>query len=149
MDSARRAAGLTGAVTLAAAAMLHGAWAAGSPWPATHQDELADLVVGKRPMPGPVACAVVAGTLGVASAATAAAVLESPTRPGTSPARRLARVTAAGMLARGTAGLVAGALDLGTATPTFRRWDRRVYSPLCVGLAASVWLGLRPARDHR
>jgi hypothetical protein len=82
-------------------------------------------------MPGRVACASVAVALAVS--ATAGAV------PGVWP-RRITSVTAAALLARGVGGLAADFLQLGHPTERFRRWDMRLYSPLCLALGAGAAL---------
>jgi len=134
--------GSTAAVALACAAAVHASWAAGSTWPRTTSDELADLVVGRRPMPGPVACSVVAAALGTASVATARA--STTTRPGGAPrSRAVASVVAAAMLARGIGGVAADVCHLGQQTSEFRRWNRRFYNPLCVSLGVLVAAGRR------
>jgi len=74
-ESARIAAGLLSAAALAGAAALHGLWGAGSTWPTGSSDELADLVVGRRPMPGRAACASVAVLLAGAALVTAHATI--------------------------------------------------------------------------
>jgi hypothetical protein len=137
-------AGLTAAVGLGLAGLIHGVWARGSTWPAQSQDELADLVVGQRPMPGPAACAAVATALGGAATATATAALAGSTGgPVVALAGRTAAVTGGALLLRGGGGLAVGSLGLGTVTDTFRRWDLRLYSPLCLLLGALTLAGTR------
>jgi hypothetical protein len=141
-ESLRVGGGVLAAATLAGAAGLHGLWAAGSTWPAVTADELADLVVGRRPMPGPVACAAVTGALTVAAVATATA---SRGRPGrlARPSRAVAAIVSGSLLARGMGGMVAEVVGIGEATPAFRRWNRRLYNPLCIALALLVAFGRR------
>jgi hypothetical protein len=114
---------------------LHLAWATGSPWPAGDRDTLADLMAGRAggSVPPPAACVAVASLLTTAAGFVAG-------RPRRLPALR--RVGAAGVATvlgvRGACGL-AGRTDLvspGSTSPGFRRIDRRVYSPLCLALAA-------------
>jgi hypothetical protein len=136
--------GSTAGAALAAAAAIHGLWATGSTWPAASTDELADLVVGRRPMPGPAACAVVAGALAVAAATTTLA--STGTRAGSAPrTRAAATVVSAALLARGIAGAVTDVCHIGEQTPEFRRWNRRLYNPLCVTLGVLAAAG-RPSR---
>ncbi len=106
-------------VALAGASALHGLWATGSAWPTSSPDELADLVVGRRPMPGPAACATVAAALAIAAAVSAS------------------------LLVRGVGGIGADLAGVGDAAPAFRRWNRRLYNPLCVTLAILVAVGRR------
>ena len=121
------------AVTLAGLAGLHAAWGLGASWPLADRDALADAVVGRRTVPGPGACGLVAGALGAAAGLVAG-------RPQRLP--RLRRAGATGVVAvlagRGLLGL-AGRTDVvsaGSSSPRFRALDRRLYSPLCLVLAA-------------
>ncbi|HYP47366.1 MAG TPA: DUF3995 domain-containing protein [Thermoleophilaceae bacterium] len=126
---------------LLAIAGLHALWATGSPWPLRDSRELADKVAGR---PGdfhsPAECLAVSGLLVTASALVAGAPRGSP---------RLSRIGAAGVIAvlttRGALGL-AGRTDVlapGASSERFRRIDRRVYSPLCLALAAGALPALR------
>lgn len=148
---ARSAAGLVGVAGLAGAGALHVAWARGSTWPAADAADLADLVVGRAPsagsdraasVPGAGPSFAVAGLLGAAALLTAGASGLVPV--GSGRAQRLARLgarTAAGvLLARGSAGLVVSSLGIDGASDRFRTWNRRVYSPLCLGLGGAVAL---------
>jgi hypothetical protein len=127
---------------LGAAAVLHTMWALGSPWPAADQDELADLVVGRRPFPSPTLTWGVVGLLTTATGITAAAAT-------TTSQRRWVRVGARGvgtvLLARGAGGLVVSSTQGRDATAAFRHNDVRIYSPLCLvlGAAAMVSVGRR------
>ncbi len=133
--------GLT-AVVMGGAAVVHAAWARGSSWPCETDDKLADLVVGKRPMPPPAASAGVAVALGGA----AVAVIIAGTSDSNGPIVRLARLgslTAARTLrARGLGGLgmaIVGSSTTGAAAAEeFRRNDLRVYSPLCLALSVGA-----------
>ena len=139
-ENVRPLLGSTAAAALAGCAALHGLWATGSAWPAASTDELADLVVGRRPMPGPIACAVVAGGLAVAAAATARA--SSAVRAAEVPmSRAVAGLVSTALLARGIGGAVTDVCNVGQQTPEFRRWNRRLYNPLCVTLGALVAAG--------
>ena len=127
---------------LAGASALHARWATGSGWPTSSPDELADLVVGRRPMPGPAACATVAAALAVAAGATACAARGRPGRL-THHSRTMASVVSALLLVRGVGGLAADLAGKVDATPVFRRWNRRLYNPLCVTLAILVTVSRR------
>ncbi|MGF1667527.1 MAG: DUF3995 domain-containing protein [Acidimicrobiia bacterium] len=138
----RLGAGSTAAVGLAAASALHARWATGSSWPRSSHDELADLVVGRRPMPGPAACVAVAGALAVAAGATTQATCGRPGRL-TDRSRTMATLVSAALLARGVGGIAAELAGIGDSTPEFRRWNRRLYNPLCVTLGILVAIGRR------
>jgi hypothetical protein len=135
-------AGSTAAATLAGASALHALWATGSSWPTSSPDELADLVVGRRPMPSAAACATVAAALAVAAGATACAAHGYPSRL-THHCRTIASVVAASLLVRGVGGVTADLAGKVDATPAFRQWNRRLYNPLCVTLAILVAVGRR------
>jgi len=139
------AAGSLGAVTLTGAAALHGLWASGSTWPTSSADELADLVVGRRPMPGRAACAAVAVLLTGAAVATAHATIGTARSAGGSArrSRTVAAFASAALLARGLGGGVAEAAAIGHSSPEFSRWNRRLYSPLCVALGLLIVAGRR------
>jgi hypothetical protein len=132
------------AAGLAALAGVHVAWAAGSSWPLADRVALADAVIGRAggEVPSPAACLLVAGLLG-----TAAGVLGG--EASASPLKRLgARVLVATLAARAGCGL-AGRTDVlspGSCSPRFRELDRRVYSPLCLVLAALALPAAVPAR---
>ncbi len=141
-EMSRVAAGLLGATGVGAAGAVHAAWGAGSTWPAASSDELADLVVGKRPMPGPPECAAVTVLLGAATVGTALATV-GRTGPIVGLARRGSSIAAGVLLVRGAGGLAAEALEIGDLAPEFRRWNRRLYSPLCVVLGTLIAIGTR------
>ena len=114
---------------------LHVVWSTGSSWPMKDRRLLTDAVVGSKDdlPPSPAACLAVAGLLG-----TAATLVDG--RPRALPA--ISRLGATGVVAvlatRGALGL-AGRTDVlspGSVSDNFRRLDRRVYSPLCLTLAA-------------
>jgi len=133
--------------TLGAIGALHLAWGRGSTWPYPDLDTLADEVVGRPVVPSPGACYAVAGLLG-----TAAALVAAP--PSAAP--RLQAVGQAGVAAvLGTrAGLgFLGRTELvspGSSSATFRRNDRRRFSPLCAALAfASGRAAVRTWGDAR
>jgi hypothetical protein len=120
---------------LAGVAGLHVAWGLGSSFPCADREDLADAVIGRSTVPGPLACSGVAAALLLA----ASAVEDRPRWP--PPLRRLALVGASGVLGlRGALGLAGrtSAIAPGSVGPRFRRLDRRFYAPLCLGLAAGA-----------
>ncbi len=130
---------------MTAIAGLHVVWATGSSWPLKDQAGLADKVAGRSSgsAPSAAACLAVAGLL------TAAAALVSA-RPRRFPG--LSRLGAAGVVAtftvRGGFG-IAGRTDMlvaGSTSEAFRARDRRVYSPICLTLAALSAPALRCQR---
>jgi len=121
--------------TLALAAAVHGAWGLRVSVPGIDAARMAEAVAGAGEPPGPVACFAVAGAL-----ATAAAVVAGVPagRPALVRAGRWGVAFALG--GRGALGL-AGRTDLvapGQLTASFRRWDRRLYTPLCLALCAGA-----------
>ncbi|HEX3609301.1 MAG TPA: DUF3995 domain-containing protein [Solirubrobacterales bacterium] len=121
--------------SLLAIAGLHLNWARGSSWPLPDHEALADEVAGRPDAdpPSAAACLAVAGLLGAAAAFVAGHPRGSP---------GLSRLGAAGVVVtlagRGGFGM-AGRTDLlsrGSVSERFRARDRRVYSPLCLALAA-------------
>jgi Protein of unknown function (DUF3995) len=119
---------------LAALSALHVAWAFGSPFPLRNRQALADAVVGTRDFPSPRACVAVAGALATGAVITADTL---PIAPGL---RRSALRTLAVILGvRGVFGLVGRTevLSPGSNSVKFRRFDRRIYAPIC--LFAVVW----------
>ncbi|MEJ7633914.1 DUF3995 domain-containing protein [Aeromicrobium sp.] len=150
MSHANRAAGLrpdgiASAAGLAAAAAIHAVWASGSSWPASDRDELADLVVGTRPMPGQSLIWAVTGLIAGAAAVVAAdaGLIPPLARRFPRQVRRGARTVAVVLTARGAGGLVMSGLAVGNTTELFRRSDVRLYSPLCIALAAGIVTGRR------
>jgi hypothetical protein len=108
---------------------LHVAWGLGASWPRIDREPAS-----------PVACFAVAALLGVAAGLVAG-------RPRRAPQlSRLGARTVTGVLAtRGAFGM-AGRTDLlasGASSAQFRTMDRRIYSPVCLTLAA---LSLPPHR---
>lgn len=121
--------------SLLAIAGLHVNWARGSSWPLGDHEALADEIAGRveADPPSAAACLAVACLLGAA-----AAFVDG--RPRRAPG--ISRLGAAGVVAtlaaRGGIGM-AGRTDLiarGSVSERFRARDRRVYSPLCLTLAA-------------
>jgi hypothetical protein len=119
---------------------LHVMWGRGSAFPFTSRDQLNDTVIGRRSTPSPTACYGVAGLLTTA----AALVAGLPARR--SRARRIGVCAVAAVLGtRASLGFM-GRTDLvspGSASPKFRRMDKRVYSPLCAALAIGAAISLR------
>ncbi len=93
-------------------------------------------------MPGPAACATVAAALAVAAGATACTTRRRPGRL-TDHSRTMATVVSASLLVRGVGGIAADLAGKVDATPAFRRWNRRLYNPLCVTLAILVAIASR------
>jgi hypothetical protein len=128
----------TGALTATALfviAGIHVVWALGSSFPFRTRDELADSVVGTKEVPSSAACMAVASAL-VAAALVVGGVVPMPGR-----FRGLAlRVISATLATRGVAGAMGrtSTLSPGSDSPTFNRLDKRIYSPLCLWLAAGV-----------
>jgi hypothetical protein len=117
----------SGRTKIAAAALfaisgMHVAWGLGSSWPRIDREAA-----------GPAACFAVAGLLGVAAGLVAG-------RPRRAPrlSRLGARTVTAVLATRGAFGM-AGRTDLlasEASSERFRSMDRRVYSPVCLTLAA-------------
>ena len=107
-------------------------------------------MVGVRPFPSS------AMTLGVVALICAGvALIQTETSAGlpiTTPTRiRKYRHAAAlavpcVLAARGLGGIVVSAFKFGTATDQFRRWDLRLYSPVCLLLAgcSAIAIGRHP-----
>jgi hypothetical protein len=118
--------------TLAAIGLLHVWWGVR---PRGDASRATDAIVGSGKAPSRAACFAVAGLLGVA----ATGVAGRPRRP-----RWISRGIQTGVaLALGTRGAfgLAGRTDLlvpGSSSPTFRKWDRRLYAPLCIALATGA-----------
>ena len=132
-------------VGLGAAAALHGAWARGSSWPAPDRDQLCDLVVGRRPFPSSAATwgvtALLTGATSLAAVRTGVVPLHFPGLD--RPVRIGSNLVVSVLLLRGAGGLVVAAVGRSGASTQFLRWDARLYSPLCLVLAASLALGAR------
>lgn len=122
-------------VGMLAAAALHVAWGRGSSFPAPDHETLAEAVIGARRgsgatsgpgVPSPMACYGVAAALAVGAVGI-------NTR---GPWRRLVALgVVAALGGRGAAG-AAGLMPQDDTSPVFRRWNHRLYSPLCLVLAA-------------
>ena len=129
------------AATLLSLAGLHVLWGRGSTFPFADRDGLNDSVVGRSSTPRPSACFAVAGAL----TAAASLVADVPRLP-----RHLQRLGVTGVavvLASRAALGFSGRTDVvspGSASPRFRRLDRRMYSPLCLALAVGALRSRRP-----
>ena len=125
-----------GVAGLLAVAAVHANWARGSAWPLADRHQLARAVAGRAEMPPAAACLAIAGLLSVAAGLVAGVPRGAP---------RLRRLGATGVVAVLTARGVLGAAGL---TPqqadsaTFAHWDRRLFSPLCLALAACCAAGI-------
>jgi hypothetical protein len=131
MNAARSAT----ATTLFALAGFHVLWGRGSTFPFPDRDGLNDAVIGRGSTPSPGACFAVAGALTVAGA------LVADVAPLPRPIQRLGVTGVAVVLAARAAFGFSGRTDAvvpGSTSVRFRRLDRRVYSPLCLALAAGA-----------
>ncbi|MBL3698660.1 DUF3995 domain-containing protein [Leucobacter luti] len=133
-------------IGLGAVGAVHALWATGSHWPARSRGRLAEAVVGNADaLPGPRACAVVAG----------AAVLAGGVAAGIGGEARLAvrarRLTGVALLARGALGgdVALAVLGLPPAKQRFRDLDNRWYRPLCGVLGLAALVGARSRRAAR
>jgi hypothetical protein len=94
-------------------------------------------------MPGPLACAAVTVALAGAAAVTVHASAGQPGRLNDT-SRTLASIAAGALFVRGLGGVLVEAASIGHPAPEFRRWNRRLYNPLCLTLAALVWVARSP-----
>ena len=123
-------------------------WGRGSSFPFSGHDDLSDAVVGRGNVPSPGACYAVAGVLTLTAACL---VADTPRVP---RAVQHLGVTGVALVLATRAGLgFAGRTDVaspGSVSTRFRRLDRRVYSPLCLALAAGAFSSRRDlvAREH-
>jgi hypothetical protein len=143
----RRAGVATASAALFTLAGMHAAWGAGSAWPLPDRDALADAVIGAAEVPPPAACFAVSGALAAAGALVAG--WPGGRRPAV---HRLGTGVVVGVLAgRGVLGLSGRTRLVSPASTSarFARLDRRVYSPLCLGLAGLSALSLLPRRKIR
>lgn len=127
------------ATALGAVAALHAAWAAGSTWPYNDATTLTRSVLGvpeAGDFPPPGLTLVVTGALTVTAGAALARTADSEKLR---RAARMLSLPAAGVLAiRGIGGFAQSLLYPHNATPEFTHNDLRIYSPLCLGLAAGL-----------
>jgi hypothetical protein len=111
----------------------HVAWGLGASFPFRTRAEAAEAVIGSQRLPG------LASSLAVAAALAGATALVADIVPLPAPVRRLGVVGVASVLTTRAAFGFAGATDRlvpGSNAPRFVRLDRRLYSPLCLALAA-------------
>jgi len=126
---------------LLAVAAMHANWARGSAWPAGDERALARAVIGRDVMPPAWASLVVAALL------TTGAVLVAG-RPHRWPrVQRLGAAMVATTLAVRALIGVAGLMPQERASVAFARWNRRLYSPLCLALAVLCAAGIAPNED--
>lgn len=129
----------TTAATFIALAALHLAWGHGWTWPSRTRTAQARLIGGADTFPGLVACYVVSALL-VGAAGLIAASLTGMSIPGAAWLVPTGIWTAAVILAgRGILGLLMHKTPQArSAPPEFLRWNARLYSPLCLVLAAGT-----------
>ena len=137
---------LTGTFALLNISLLHVYWAVGGKWPGRDEASLAQTVVGTTPgdrMPGALATLVVAVALatGAALVAWAGGWLPSFGLP-TRLLMTLTWVLAAVFMLRGLFGFFEVYLRPGIVGTPYARWNVRLYSPLCLGLAAVAALAV-------
>lgn len=116
VDAIRTARNL-GVGGLLAVAAVHANWATGSSWPLPDRRRLARTVAGREEMPSAAACLAVAALLTAAAGLVAGLPRGAPRLGGLMPQQR--------------------------ASEAFARWDRRLYSPLCLLLAGLCAAGIR------
>ena len=126
------------ATLLALIATLHLYWALGGLWPGTDRATLKAKVLGgpaQMPFPGAPACLMVVAALALAMGI----VLQLGgllTWLPASLARRLGTGLAVMFLLRGLGGYGMQHLSYWRHSPTFNHLNHRLYSPLCLGIAA-------------
>ena len=126
--------------TLAAVAAIHVYWGFGGTWPRRDSRTLAELVMGPgtTEMPGPIPSVVVALALTAMAALLLAArgTIELPVLTG--QPLTVATWTAIAVLAvRGVGGFFQTMVQPSIRGSAYARANVRVYSPLCVALAAA------------
>lgn len=123
------------AAALGVAAAMHAVWGLKLQVPGVDSARMAEAVSGVGEPPGPAACFAVAGALTTA----AALLLGVPaSRPGLVRAGRSGVALALG--GRAALGLTGNTqlVAPGEITDSFRRWDRMLYTPLCLALSAGA-----------
>ena len=132
-DRPARVAGVAVPAVLTGLGVLHGVWAAGSPWPAGSREALSDAVFSQdERMPPAWATWPVAGVL-VASAA----IVRGAARPAAPAGLRGLTLGLAGVFAVRSVVYLPGDLAGGVET-TYERLDLTVYAPLCLAIAAGA-----------
>ncbi|NOU31255.1 MAG: DUF3995 domain-containing protein [Polyangiaceae bacterium] len=122
------------AAALLAIGALHLAWACGSTWPRADRAALAALVIGRPVLPGPIACAAVALVFFVGTALVGSLGHLSGTLATMAHGATLAM--AAVFALRGGWGFLEARVRREIVGTPYAVWNVRLYSPLCVGLAA-------------
>jgi hypothetical protein len=125
-------------------AALHAGWARGAAFPFEDRAALAGHGTGRADPPGPAACSAVAVLL------TASAALVAGWPRGALVVQRAGATTVTVVLGlRGCLGLLGrtGLVAPGSVSPEFRARDRRLYSPLCLAIAAGA-APRRPTLRH-
>ncbi len=129
------------ALCLLLLAFIHVYWGLGGAWPARTRAELGPMVVGTpsgAAMPNLAACLVVAGLLVTAAGLIACAAFAGPWW--------VSSVGSAGagvvLTLRGLGGYADGRLRPATRELPFYALNRRIFSPLCLVLAALIALVL-------
>jgi len=127
---------------LLAVAAVHANWACGSSWPAPDARTLGRAVMPNGPLPGVAPCLAVSALLTLAAAFVGGYPRQMPL---------VQRVGATGVVAvlalRGLVGAV-GLMTNAHTSPAFTHWNRRLYSPLCLILAALCAAGLASPRNE-
>lgn len=133
------------AIACFALATLHIYWGLGHSWPARDADELARMVVGTSApgsMPGMGPCMMVAGALFVAGLAPVITHSPAPGLPTWVGTGAWLATLAAGAVfgLRGLFGFVEHRVRPDIEALPYARLNRRFYSPLCLGLAAAMFV---------
>lgn len=125
-------------------AALHVAWALGMTWPGHDEASLNAYVVGGKPgsamPPRMLTVAVALAVSGIALGALAARGLV--TLPLPAVVRALTWVAAGVLALRGLGGFFDAQLRPHVRALPYATWNRRLYSPLCLGLAAGLVIAL-------
>ncbi len=130
-------AGLIAALVLVAIAGVHGVWAREHWWPVGDPDDFRETVMGPTArLPRPIESWTVAALLAVAAALTTWATVGDEPQLIT-----IGVLVAAGVLVlRGAGGFVMSTFL--QRDSRFAVLDRRIYSPLCLGLATAMLLAV-------
>ena len=135
------------AVALGSISAIHVLWGRGSTFPFSERSELNDQVVGQQVIPSPASCYAVAGMLAVAAVS-----VERAAR-GSSRTARLATMGCSAVLGTRAVLGFTGRTHLAVPNSTsaaFRRNDRRIFAPLCAGLASgAAYAAMGRARPAR
>lgn len=127
---------------LIAVAAVHANWARGSSWPAPDTRTLARAVMPDGPLPGAGPCLAVSALLTLAAAFVAGYPQQRPRLQGAGVTGVVAALSLRGVI--GAVGLMTNART----SPAFTRWNRRLYSPLCLVLATLCAAGLASPHDE-